>query len=356
MKNDLRILHLEDDRDDAAIIEALLCDEGIDCKIERVLTRNDFVAALERGGFDLILSDFSLPAFDGLSALTLASARRPEVPFLFVSGTLGEELAVDALQRGATDYVLKQRLVRLAPAVRRAVAQAEERLELMRAEEAMIQSEFKYRQLFECLGEAAILADASSGRVVDTNRQAEILFGRTRSEILGRHRHHLYSSPPIEEQRWTFTDPENPMARVSFEAEILSNTGCAVPVAVSISPILLHGRRLVLGLYRDISDRKQGEVEIRRLKDEMESRLRERTDELNIAMTKLEAHCRFVDSDLRPRIRAIGDSVGEILAPRNSQPDASNVPAMSAVRRGVEDIESLIERLSRLQGLDAERK
>src|SRR5262245_42235615 len=104
----LRILHLEDDSGDAAIVHDVLEASGIVCEIARVETREDFVAAVEARGLDLILADFSLPSFDGLSALEIAVELCPEVPFIFVSGNLGEERAIDALKLGATDYVLKE--------------------------------------------------------------------------------------------------------------------------------------------------------------------------------------------------------------------------------------------------------
>ena len=112
MDSTLRILHLEDDGNDAELVRALLEDDGISCQATRVDTRDDFEAALAEGGFDLILADFSLPSFDGLSAFQLARERRPDVPFIFVSGTLGEEVAIEALKAGATDYVIKDRLAK----------------------------------------------------------------------------------------------------------------------------------------------------------------------------------------------------------------------------------------------------
>ena len=268
MNSDLRILHLEDNPDDAELIELLLSDQGIACAIERVETRHEFVAALDAGQFDLILSDFSLPSFDGLSALELAREKRPQSPFLFVSGTLGEEVAINALKSGATDYILKQKMTRLGSAVNRAVADAEERQALQRAETAMIQSEFKYRQLFECLSEAALLADAAAGRVLDTNRQAEILLGRTRTEILGLNVSRLLSPATIEEYQRRLTAPDV-CDRVVFEGEILTSADCAVPVTVSAAPIVLHGRRLILGLYRDVSERKQKDLELQRLREQL---------------------------------------------------------------------------------------
>jgi len=133
----LRILHLEDDPLDAELIQATLAEGGIECEVALVQTRTQFAAALESGGFDLVLADYSLPAFDGLSALKVAQEVRPEVPFVLVSGALGEERAIEALKVGATDYVLKQRLGRLVPAVRRAISEAKERKERKRAEEAL---------------------------------------------------------------------------------------------------------------------------------------------------------------------------------------------------------------------------
>src|SRR2546422_10438870 len=153
MKPPLRILHLEDNPADAELIQAILETEGIICDVTRVDTQADFFASIEHGGFDLILTDYTLPSFDGLSALKIALEKCPDVPFIFVSGTLGEEVAIETLKGGATDYVLKSRLTRLAPAVHRALGEAKQRAQLKRAEHAMLQSEHKYRLLFECLAD-----------------------------------------------------------------------------------------------------------------------------------------------------------------------------------------------------------
>jgi signal transduction histidine kinase len=141
MKSPLRVLHLEDDPNDAALVHSTLQAEGVLCATTRVQNRDDFVAALERGGLDLILSDLSLPAFDGLSALEIARARQPDLPVIFVSGTMGEERAIDSLKSGATDYVLKTRLSRLVPAVRRAIKEVEDRTERRRLEAQFIKAQ-----------------------------------------------------------------------------------------------------------------------------------------------------------------------------------------------------------------------
>jgi two-component system, cell cycle sensor histidine kinase and response regulator CckA len=146
VKTPLHLLHLEDDPIDADLITTTLTEGNIPCQSQVVDTRQAFVAALKEGRMDLILADYSIPGFDGMTALTLARQHCPDVPFLFVSATIGEELAIDAMHQGATDYVLKQRLGRLVPSVQRALRGLDDRAERKRAEEALRQSEKQFRQ------------------------------------------------------------------------------------------------------------------------------------------------------------------------------------------------------------------
>ena len=141
MSSPLRILLLEDDPGDAEVIQDLLEANHFVCDVTRVETRDEFLDALRRVGFDLILADYTLPSFDGLTALKLAHSICPDLPFIFVAGTLGEEAAIDSLKMGATDYVLKTRLSKLAPSVERALCEARERTERKKAETALRLSE-----------------------------------------------------------------------------------------------------------------------------------------------------------------------------------------------------------------------
>ncbi len=133
----VRILMLEDSDLDAALVERELARSEMQVDYQRVSAREPYAQALREGGFDLILSDFSLPDFNGVEALDLARTLAPGAPFIFVSGVVGEEFAIESLKEGATDYVLKQRLERLPSAVKRALAEAHERRERRRAEERM---------------------------------------------------------------------------------------------------------------------------------------------------------------------------------------------------------------------------
>ena len=140
MTSPLRILLLEDSVIDAELIQEFLGADHFVCDVNRVETRAEFTAALEDDAIDVVLADYRLPSFDGLSALKLALSARPDLPFIFVSG-FGEEIAIEALTSGATDYVLKTRLSGLAPAVRRALREARERAKRKKAEQALRRSE-----------------------------------------------------------------------------------------------------------------------------------------------------------------------------------------------------------------------
>src|ERR1700758_12167 len=178
------ILLLEDDPNDARLIEDLLEADHFICRITCVQSHTDFLASLENAEFDLILSDYKLPSFDGLSALNLALSIRPNLPFIFVSGTLGEEAAIEALKIGATDYVLKTRMSRLVPAVRRALDEARDRAARRRAEDALRPREKELRDVIEAIPAIAFTAQPD-GSSVWINRQWVEFTGLTLEETSG---------------------------------------------------------------------------------------------------------------------------------------------------------------------------
>lgn len=166
MKSPLNILHLEDDPNDIALVKSTLEADGIVCATTCVQTHDQFVSTLERGDIDLILSDFTLPTFDGLLALKIAQAKWPAIPLIFVSGTLGEQRAIDSLKNGAKDYVLKGHLNRLVPAVRRALQDMEDRVA-----HTKLEAQFVEAQKMEVVGHLA------SGIAHDFNNILAVIMG-----------------------------------------------------------------------------------------------------------------------------------------------------------------------------------
>jgi two-component system, cell cycle sensor histidine kinase and response regulator CckA len=173
----LRILHLEDNELDGEFIRMSLDQADIASEITRVETRDAFLTQIHQQHFDLIVSDFSLPSFDGLSALRIVREKKLDTPFIFVSGTIGEERAVAALRDGATDYVLKDRLSRLPEAIRRCVAERQEREARQAAEERI----HEQAALLDEAREAIVVHDLDR-RVTFWNRGAERLYGWTAAE------------------------------------------------------------------------------------------------------------------------------------------------------------------------------
>jgi two-component system, cell cycle sensor histidine kinase and response regulator CckA len=142
----IRVLHLEDNPRDAELVHLKLEVEGVACDFVVTNSRNSFEAALAGDNFDLIISDYDLPGYDGITALKRAQETQPDTPVIIISGSLGEEEAVKCLQVGATDYLLKERLDRLVPAVQRAIQEAEVRRKRKQAEQAVLQRERALRE------------------------------------------------------------------------------------------------------------------------------------------------------------------------------------------------------------------
>lgn len=184
MKQPLHILHLEENAKDAERIRRNLAEAEMACEVTRVETLRDFEAALGRGGFDLILTNYSPLAFDGLSALNIVKERRPEMPFIFVTGWFEEEAAIEAVKQGATDYVYKHRLSpRLVSAVKRALAEADEKKTRRIAEEEMTETVTRYRVLYEKALHCIYVHDLD-GNFLDANEAALNLLGYTKNEVL----------------------------------------------------------------------------------------------------------------------------------------------------------------------------
>ena len=179
----LRILHLEDNLSDRELVRQALIHEEISCEFVYAASEAEFSAALDRDRIDLILSDFTMPGYDCMSALALAQKKCPEVPYLFVSGAIGEERAIEGLKSGATDYVLKGRLERLLPAVRRALRDTSERARRRVAEEALRRSEERFREMAERIDDVFYIAALDTGGWLYVSPAYEQIWGRPLADL-----------------------------------------------------------------------------------------------------------------------------------------------------------------------------
>jgi PAS domain S-box-containing protein len=261
------ILLLEDDPNDVGLIEGLLEAERYICRITCVQSRAEFLAALESKEIDLILSDYKLPAFDGLSALKLALSVRPDLPFIFVSGTLGEEAAIQALKVGATDYVLKTRMSRLVPAVQRALREASERAARKDAEDTLVRREIELRNIIEVIPAIAFTTQPDGGSVWTNRRWAEYT-GLSSEQTLGSgwqsavHPDDLPEHVAKWQQSMRSGEPFESEARHrSAEGEYRWFLVRAVPLHDEQGKILKW-----YGILADMEDRKRAERERERLR------------------------------------------------------------------------------------------
>ncbi len=270
MEQLIHILHLEDDPVDAELIQAKIEAAGLACQICCVKTRDEFEAELRQGGYDVILADFQLPMYDGMSALRLAQELRPDIPFIFVSGTMGEDAVIESLTEGATDYVLKQRLSRLVSAIPRALHEAENRRERRRAEDELR----KLSQAVEQSANTIIITD-TQGHIEYVNPRFIETTGYTLAEVQGQHTRILKSShtPPEEyQQLWEIISTGK-----EWRGEFLNKkkSGELYWESALISPIKTANGTIThfLAVKEDITERKQAEEEHHRAEIEQKQLL-----------------------------------------------------------------------------------
>jgi len=265
MPHPLRILSVEDDPKDTELIQDLLETEGIVCEVTRVDTKAALLASLEQGEIDLILADYTLPSFDGISALKFAKKACPDVPFIFVSGTLGEEVAIEALKIGATDYVLKTGLSRLVPSVVRALREARERAERKQADEKLRRSE-------AYLTEAQRLSQTGSfGCKLSTG---EMFWSEETFRIYG---YDQSTTPSVERVLQRVHPEDRPLVQEQIDRASRGGEGCHVECRLllpddSVKHVRIEahaaknesGIREFIGAVMDVTAAKQAEQKLRR--------------------------------------------------------------------------------------------
>ncbi|MBI2949777.1 MAG: response regulator [Verrucomicrobia bacterium] len=265
-KRTIRVLHLEDDPDDATLVARELRNFGLSCEITVAATEKKYLEVLDETLFDVILSDYTIPSYSGVSALAKAQHSCPSIPFLFVSGTMGEETAVQCLKSGATDYVLKHRLEQLGPAVLRALRESQERKDRERAEIALRESEERFHAFMDNSPTVSFMKDAE-GRYMYVNRTFERVFRTTLEIVRGQTDHDLWPQNIAQEVRAN----DQKILDLGQPVELLENIptpdGQMRQWLVLKFPFTNHGGQPFLGGEAlDITERKRAEDELLKAK------------------------------------------------------------------------------------------
>lgn len=250
----IKILHLEDDPDDSELVLTELKSGEFEVEYTRVDNEKQFRNQLENNNFDIVLADYNLPTFNGISALRICAEKYPETPFIIVSGTLGEEIAVEMLKYGAADYLLKQNLKRLVAAIEHALAEARLKLEKLKTEKELKESEEKFRTIIENSADAIFVAD-TNGNYVFTNKKVTELLGFSQEEMVLKKITDL--APPEQADKYmSLFNQLLSLGKVTGELDLLRNDGSFLPV--DLNAVVLPGG-LIYGSCRDISEKKLAE-------------------------------------------------------------------------------------------------
>jgi len=253
MKEELYILLIEDSEVDAELIERELGRENYQLKIRRVQTKQELTEALDQTMPDLILSDYSLPAFSAPDALQIIVEKAPQIPVIIVSGTIGEERAIEVLKSGATDYVLKDRITRLIPAVQRALREAQQQAEKKRAEEylRLLEKAIENMQL-------GVTVTDLTGRIIYTNAAEARMHGYKVQDLIGKDAR-IFA--PRELWKTMMTDDLREIRSWRRESTNIRDDGTIFPVQITSDVVgNPEGKPIgIVSICEDITERKRAQ-------------------------------------------------------------------------------------------------
>ncbi|MGH8247344.1 MAG: EAL domain-containing protein, partial [Gammaproteobacteria bacterium] len=264
-----RVLFVEDAANDAELAARELKRAGLAVEWRRVDTEPEYRKAIREFDPHVILSDFSMPHFDGMEALRMAVELCPDVPFIFVSGTLGEEYAVRALRNGATDYVLKTNLIRLPAAIERAMREAGERVARNALQREVRESEERFRQLAENIRDVFWMNAVDTRRSLYISPAYEHVWGRSLERVEGVHSHWMQSIHPEDREKVLDAAEELMAGKGAFDVEyrIVRPDGSTRWIHDRGFPVRDAQGRIyrTTGIAEDITERKLAEQKIARL-------------------------------------------------------------------------------------------
>jgi PAS domain S-box-containing protein len=346
MNEVLNVLCLEDSPRDAEIMRELLTDAGYDLNMDCTAAEKEFVSFLRSHKYDIILSDFKLPGFDGFTALRWSVEICPDVPFICVSGTLGDETAVELLKKGAVDYILKDRLERLPSAIQRALNEVKEKKVRQKSEESLRESERKLREAQEMAHLGFWTWDIKTGNV-EWSEEVFKIFCIDPKEFTPHIDSILALSPwPEDNQRDKelinrAIETHNPG---SYEQKFLRPDKSIGHYYSTFQGNYNEDGNLIsiVGTVLDITERKQAEEAIQILNKELEQRVIERTSQLEAANKELEAFSYSVSHDLRAPLRAVDGFSKFVLEDYENKLDSEGKRLLNLIRSNIQKMDQLI--------------
>lgn len=255
----LNVLSLEDSVRDFEIIREQLTDTGYNFNIYRVEKEGELTSLLRGNKYDIILADFKLPGFDAFGALRLCKEICPEVPFICVSGAIGEDTAIELIKQGAVDYVLKDRLARLPFAIKRALEEVKEKEKRKLAEEALIVSESRYRRLFESAKDGILIIDAETGKIIDVNPFLVELLSFPFDHFIGKSIWEIGFFNDIIKNRDKFIELQQKVYVRYEDLPLETTNGQKIDVEFVSNVYSANHYKVIQCNIRDITDRKRAE-------------------------------------------------------------------------------------------------
>jgi PAS domain S-box-containing protein len=305
MNQTLRILIVDDSEDDANLIQRALRSGGYEAVAEVVESSDAMLAALKRKNWDVIVSDHAMPHFSAPAALKLATETSPLVPFIIVSGEIDLNLAVSLMRGGAKDYITKQELPRLVPAIERELHEVKLRKEIQLVENALKRSETRYRRLFETAEDGILILDAETGQILDVNPFLIRIMGYSKDNLLGKMLWDLGFFHDEGESKKAFSELQE-KGYIRYEnLPLETSSGKMIYVEFVSNTYLVNDIKVAQCNIRDMSEHMLDEKEINRLNAELEQRVLERTHQLEALNKELEAFSYSVSHDLRVPLRHI---------------------------------------------------
>jgi len=324
MTTPLRVLVVEDSQDDAALMERELRRGGYEPTAKRVETAKAMSAELKRQEWDVVISDYVLPRFGGLDALKVLKDSGLDLPFIIISGKIGEDTAVEAMRAGAHDYIMKDRLTRLVPAIQRELQEAGVRRARKLAEEALQ----RQAQIIDQIHDSVVSTDLD-GKVTSWNKGAERLFGYPAREALGRHISFVYPQDQHDFLEQKVIKPLKEKGNHEIEVRMRRKSGEDFFAHLALSLLMsTDGSAMgMIGYSMDITQRKRAEEMLRRTTEQLEIE-REALERKNIALREILDQ---IDAEKNAVKRQIAANVEQAIIPTMLRLKESSHPSQSRI-------------------------